>query len=167
VIWTKAAAPSSEEGPVLKLRQFQAPSAAAPAYRPCVKCSIVSLSTGLSHRTSFGEIMSEGRRPDERPTRPTAGGRHERTVGWSALADGPRWTAAKRHAARHSIRRTAWRTAIQPPVAHSDHRLDGGRPLRPSVGVAVGRQVDGRVDGQADPSAWAIRPAETLEPHNY
>jgi hypothetical protein len=35
--------------------------------------------------------------------------------------------------------RTAWRTAIRPPVARSDRRLDGGRPRRPQVGVAVGR----------------------------
>jgi hypothetical protein len=43
------------------------------------------------------------------------------------------------------------RTAIRPPVARSDCRLDGGRPLHPSVGVAVGRPADGRADGLADP----------------
>jgi hypothetical protein len=62
-------------------------------------------------------------------------------------------TSAERHAVRHPTRRTA----TQPQVARSDRRLDGGWPLRPLVGVAVGRSVDGRVDGLVEPSAWAVR----------
>jgi hypothetical protein len=41
-----------------------------------------------------------------------------------------------------------WRTAIRLPVARLDRRLEGGRPLRPPVGVA---------DGLVEPSAWAVR----------
>jgi hypothetical protein len=77
------------------------------------------------------------------------------------LADGTWWTAIGRHAVRHSIRRMAWQTAIRPPVARSNRRLDGGRPLHPPVMVAVGWPVDGQADsladGLADPSAWAVR----------
>jgi hypothetical protein len=40
-----------------------------------------------------------------------------------------------------------WWTAIRPPVARSDRRLDGGRPLRPPVRVAVGRP-GGRPSGR-------------------
>jgi hypothetical protein len=72
---------------------------------------------------------------------------------------------------------TAGRHGGWPP----DRRLDGGRPLRPPVGMTVGRPVDDRADGLADPSTWAVlqgpsprgrpplavRLAETLEPHNY
>jgi hypothetical protein len=71
------------------------------------------------------------------------------------MADGH--PTAGRHAVRHPTRRTAWRTATQPLVAHSDRRLDGGRSLRPPIGVAVGWLADGRADGLADPSAWAVR----------
>jgi hypothetical protein len=63
------------------------------------------------------------------------------------LADGTWWTAIGRHAVRHSIRWTAWRTAIRPPVARSDRRLDGGRPRYPPGGVAVSR-AGGRPGGR-------------------
>jgi hypothetical protein len=43
-----------------------------------------------------------------------------------------------RHGRRHGGRPSDHRTAIQPLVARSDRRLDGGRPLRPPVRVAVG-----------------------------
>jgi hypothetical protein len=92
---------------------------------------------GLSHRTSFGKITAEGRRPDAsrlpsvrtnvRVGRPPADGTSGRSVG--------------RPSGRHLVdgHRTAWRTAIRPPIARSDRRLDGGRPRHPPVGVAVGR----------------------------
>jgi hypothetical protein len=73
------------------------------------------------------------------------------------MADGHR--TAGRHAVHHPTRRTAWRTATQPLVARSDRRLDGGQPLRPPVGVAVGR-----ADGLADPSAWAVRHGPSAQP---
>jgi hypothetical protein len=74
-----------------------------------------------------------------------------------------------------------WWTAIRPPVARSDRRLDGGRPLRPPVRVAVGRPGGGRSGGQGGPTAWggrqgpssrghppeAVHLFETLEAHNY
>jgi hypothetical protein len=38
--------------------------------------------------------------------------------------------------------RMAWRTAIRPTVACSNRRLEGGRPLCPQVGMAVGWLAD-------------------------
>jgi hypothetical protein len=57
----------------------------------------------------FGKITSERRRLDVQVSRPP-GGRHERTASWSALADGPRWTATGRHAVHHSTRRQGCHT---------------------------------------------------------
>jgi hypothetical protein len=39
--------------------------------------------------------------------------------------------------------RTAWRTAIRPVVTRSDRWLEGGRPLRPPIGVVVSWPTDG------------------------
>jgi hypothetical protein len=71
-------------------------------------------------------------------------------------------TSTGRHAVRHPTRRTA----TQLPVARSDRRLDGGQPGGP---LYLGRPPGAVLKG---PSARgrpprALRPVETLEPHNY
>jgi hypothetical protein len=108
---------------------------------------ILMQQSGLSHRTSFGKITSEGRCPDAsgRPRVQT-----NVRVG-QPPTDGMSGRPVGRPGGRHLVdgRRTAWRTAIRPPVTRSDRRLDGGRPLRPPVGWLV----DSRADGLADPSA--------------
>jgi hypothetical protein len=103
------------------------------------------LQPGLSHRTSFRKITSEGRRPDE-SRRPSV--RTNVRVG-RPPADGTSGRPVGRPSGQHLVdgHRTAWRTAIRPPVARSDRRLDGGRPLRPPVRVAVGRP-GGRPSGR-------------------
>jgi hypothetical protein len=46
----------------------------------------------LSGKSRLKDIVRTSVRLDERPSRPTAGGRHGQTAGWSALADSrPLW----------------------------------------------------------------------------
>jgi hypothetical protein len=117
---------------------------------PCVRGRTLSArvvtrpDVHVSVRRTSGRVRQPHGRPPLYPADGMADGHP--TAGW--------------HAVRHPTRRTAWRTATQPLVARSDRRLDGGRPLRPPVGVAV---------GLADPSArgrppGAVRQRPSAQP---
>jgi hypothetical protein len=117
----------------------------------------VSNATRLSHRTSFGKITSEGRRPDAsgRPSvrtnvqvgRPPTDSMSGRPIGRPGGRPPDGMPSATPSGGRHGGR-------------PSDHRSPA-----PAVGWMVdGRSVRrsgwrsaGRLDGLADPSAWAIR----------
>jgi hypothetical protein len=87
-------------------------------------------------------------------------------------------TSAGRHGGRPSDRRTACRPPPHPADGMADGHPTAGRPLRPSAGWRTAAPSAGRGGGRPGgplrqgPSSRgrppeAVRPAKTLESHNY
>jgi hypothetical protein len=104
------------------------------------------LQPGLSHRTSFRKITSEGRRPDE-SRRPSV--RTNVRVG-RPPADGTSGRPVGRPSGQHLV--DGHRTACRPPLHPADGMADGhptaSRPLRPSVGWQTAAPSAGRGGGR-------------------